>query len=92
MSATSLSVIPGRLTQKSGMFILFLFVSFPPCITSHTISLSLISFTFNSIVPSFTRIVLPTLISLYSVLYVIDTFVLSPNSSLFINVNSFVLR
>ena len=54
--------------------------------TSQIISLSTISFTFNSIVPSFISIVLPMSTSLYSSLYVIDTFVSSPNSSEFSNV------
>lgn len=94
----SFSVILGRFNARSGTFILFLFVRRPPWMTSHTMSLSFISFTFSSIVPSFISIVLPISISLYSPLYVIETFSSFPKQSsfksvnvapLFINISSF---
>ena len=78
----------GKLIFNPGMFILFLFVSFPPFITSHMMSFPSIFLTIVSIVPSLINIFVPICTSLYKFLYVIDTFVLFPKISSFVKVNT----
>ena len=65
-SCISFSFNDGRFTCVPGRLILFLFPSIPPFRTSHTTSLSFISFTCNSIFPSSINICVPTFISLYN--------------------------
>ena len=68
ISSISFSVGLGRFISIPGIFILLVLVNFPPSITWHTISVPFISVTFIFISPSFIKITVPALTSLYKFL------------------------
>ena len=86
ISSLSFCVIPGRLIGIFGTLTPFFVPSSPPLIIRQTISVSVVDSTLSSISPSSMRIVLPTLTSAGSPLYVICPILSSPVISLVVSV------